>query len=1418
MSLDRGTGPSTGGRGGQRVASNLTQVLEDDQDAGQRSSVNFSRPMSPASAAKSGWFGGPVVNQDAVQRMASTSRPATSSGVAGAGVRNAQQSVQNAADRPVKTHQISQGVQGSRLSSGSMRSKPSGTAVESRSYLQPTQRAPSAPVDPKSPDAVFDPSTRTFVHKQDAMARHRELNEEPEQPVRHYVAQHVEEHSTPRVAQQQQHHQPAPRTPSPVRRPAQREVSPAAQLPRIDTSARIRRPEDPPTGIPKHDPQSASTDERPKSGHFEDTNVQPEKHVDTIHKPEDNVQPTHIDVMVSPKLALNQDSSYPRLPKPAVATTTNTLAREGKGSVRAANDRGQSLSPPRNAHFAPVAVELAGIKHQPPPRSISPAKSALKSSPSVSRRSNSPVAQNGRLLSQGAPSEASDTTSDGGSKKRRSIRVSFEETPIVAGTSAYADSETPISPSGLAASKWSPSTEKDNEFDDFMKPRPALPSFGSIRDKERRSAHDEVPEKVTETVSSTPMSASVGSVGEPLQSSNDHAIAGIVAQDLATKHASLNDPLPPEVTSVEGSGYVSDSSSEDDGGSDLQKHGSLDDSSQILPVPEPKSLTTPHEEKPTTPSSIKEQVIQVPNIALLPATPSPTEKPEPKFQSMTIPGGWDDDVVEPRKAEVSSAAAKPLEPAEPVHHPSNLHELIARDEESSDDNSSIYSDAYEDLSDVEGGFGSIDAMVESPVKTSPTGLMFSKFADKTTNEPTSSGLRNETHVDDEPELETAPAQTWDATRQHWNDLHEARKQPRADDSSADEAQRRSGVAARVTAAPVKREQPKAEPRVDSSVQSKPIAPKSQTSQPASKPLKSAMKKTTPAQSTPAVQAQPQIRKTMRDQNPQDTRTSQPQMRTSMRGPPNLDLRATDAPIQMRRSMRGGNPPREQPQMRSSMRGSNPSAASNTGLAASRHSMMPVEQKPARAALQKKHIPPAAVAAKSRPQSMPVAPTKPVASVPTYDSDSDASASSFQRARGRRNNNQGERYTMRASMRQAPAPTMRANAPAPKAIRSISPPGSPTPALRKSMRPSSPNPDPPKSSKFSIRSLSPMGRFRSSKPIEAAPPSPTQPKKKGGLSKQPKTKAPTTERAKPAFKSRFADSSDEDEDSRPSRFQSRFADSDDDEPADYTLPPGLAPVRGIPRKAGEEDGDSTDLEEEVDDAPVPLAAQKEMGAGPQTNGASNGLSNGNAAGQGASLTTGTLRDSKHAPLPSFEGGGKSKTKRGFFGLGKKKSVAKPENTAQAATTTNDATQSTTAPPSEIPLPPQQRNRDQGLPLTPIDEDKDIGTPVQNSPQTKRSPKLQRRSTPEWPLPHNNIPVPPIPEDARPMSSDGITPRRPRFQVRQSSQISTATAPIGDTSGGDTSGGDTSGLGRSVSYGRSGKKKKFQGLRRVFGLND
>ncbi|CAO2652169.1 Nn.00g004520.m01.CDS01 [Neocucurbitaria sp. VM-36] len=1415
VSLDRGE-QSTAPRG-QRPPSHLAHVSEEDDAAGR--SVNFSRPMSPGTPtpkqspsqqAGRGWFGGPVLNQEAVQRMASTSRPKTSSGIPDYDLRNAQQSVQNAVNRPVKTHQYAQGVEGSRLSSGSMRAKPSGTAVQSRSFLPSVAQHAPRPVDPNSPNAIYDPSTRTFIHKQDAMARHRELHQEPDHESQQYVSHHVDDYQPRQIPQ----HQQAPRSPSPVRQYVQyvREEPPAPQRrevvagPGSTTVAHMRESEAQPAAHLAPEPRAGLMLEGRNSEDFADADIQSREHANARGQWEGIAQDVKHETpgpVTSPVFTANQDSPYPRLGTPVSTTTTttkNNIAEQGSDSVRTGHDRQSSLSPPRNAHFAPLAVELAGEKHQPPPRSISPAKSALKPSPSVSRRGSSPIAQNGRLQSRGASSEASDTTSEDGTKKKRSVRVSFEEKPVIAGTAAYSDVETPTSPTGLGASKWSPAaSNQDDEFTDFMKPRSALPSFSSIRDKDRRSTEDDVAEKVTETVSTTPMSASVGSIGEPLQASSDHVVGGILAQDFAHKQGSSNDPLPPEVTTVEGSGYVSDSSED----STLQKHGEEKEPTQQPPVPEPKSLTTPLDEMSSTPGSAIERIVEVPQIALLPATPSPYERPEPKFQSMMIPGGWDEEFLDGSERSVTPTGTVSKEvPAVPVVDPMPQQPtpVLHTEDDTTDDNSSVYSDAYEDLTDTEGGFGSIDAMVEKPVVPSSSGLLSSKYADKNATESVvespQSKLQIDTSADDDADPETTPTQTstqdWVATSEHWSGVTAARKQPQHDESPDEQRSHAKDVITRVMQAPVTRDDPRAGPRADHQVVAK-EAPKIPTSGPVSqsstKPLKSALKKGPVAQLAQATESQ--IRQTMRGAPPRQGASSDIQMKRTMRGGPSTASRAEP---QIRSSMRANNDtmPRAGPQMRKSMRSDDTVPPPSMGLAASRHSMLPLDTKPPRGALQKRNIPAAVSAPKPRPQSVPAA--KPAAApAPTYDSDSDASASSFQRTRASRNRNQGGRYTMRGSMRNEPAPTMRATAPAPRQVRSISPPVSPSPAMHKSMRPSSPTPEPVKNSKFSIRSLSPMGRFRSSKNFDAGPPSPTQPKKMPAFNKQPKQKALVAERAKAhktPIKSRFADSSDEDGDDKPRRFQSRFVDSDSDDEEDYILPPGLAPVRGIPRRAGEEDGDSTDLEEEVDNDNLMPSSTPATKSGPATNGVTNGKSRATANGEGASLATGSLRDSKHAPtLPTFEGGSKTKTKRGFFGLGKKKTT----------TTQAEAPQPDSAPSGQpdIPLPPAQPSRELGLPLTPIDEDKDFGTPEQASPESKKSPKLQRRSTPEWPLP----PPPAIGKDERPMSSDGITPRRPRFGNRQASGMSNVTDPIVDAPG------------RFVSYGRSGKKKKFQGLRRI-----
>ncbi|ORY17300.1 hypothetical protein BCR34DRAFT_52001 [Clohesyomyces aquaticus] len=1405
VSLDRGGGNPTGR--GQAKGSRLSQVPENDMDNSPRS-INFSRPMSPASSplrpvasekGGSGWFAAPVVNSEPALRGGRT-QPKPAAGFSAQDVHHVQQSVQNAANGPVSTRktQLAHGVEGSRLSSGSMRAKPPGSAMPSV-YSQASRsgsRELQQTIDPKSPQAVYDPSTRTFIPKQQAMARFRELHQDAEEP-QEYTAQP----ERPRVAQRQ----PSPvrqvvrRPPSPPPQPQHREESPVRH-------AAVRPPSPPHSGVEEQEERPASPGYQTRAGALlarqssedyaeDDMRSAPDSN---IGRKMDTAPPATLENIpespLSPKKALNQDSPYPRIGTPTNPPPTSSNAANGRV------DRTHSLSPPRNAHFAAVAVEFPnGVIHQPLPRSVSPAKSALKSSPSVSRRNSSPMpnplTNNVKNSTRIAPSEASDTMSDDGlKKKKKSVRVSFDEDPVIAGTSAYGPSETPSSPTGLSSSRWSP-TQQEQDFDDVMKPRPTLPSFGSVRDRNRRMEDGEVPEKVTETVSSS-MSTSVGSMAEPLEPSSDHALAGILTQDFATKkgsqksepHAtrSSNDPLPPEVTTVEGSGYYSDSDYSETHDSHAAATAANETRREAsVPKAEPKTLTAPVESHPPR--------TEVPIIAIQPASPSPVEKPEPKFKIARpfVPGGWDED-EDSEQEDIAKPAPQPTEPiatqAPPQTTPLSLAQL-QEDESSSDDNSSIYSDAYEDLSENEdGGFASIDAVVESPVVPPGSGLMFSKHAEpKASESQPKSTLRNEYQTVSEGKI-SATTEDWDATREHWSGLSEAQKA--TEQPSAMQPPKQHSPPQEKSQAPILQD-PK---------------PKPKAKQTKNKPERRIQVEPTPQIAQPARVSQPQL-------------SAQPRKSALKKSTP--AEQHTGPETHMKKTMRGGPAESSAPQqggthMRKSMRGNDRALQ---GLAASRHSMPPMDTKPPKGALQKKHIP-AAVVPKARPQtSSGQLTTKSIAPV-TYDSDSDASVSSFRRERPRTSGAQAGRYTMRGSMRSGPpiaAPTMRSSS-RPSSARPMAPAtaASPPPTLRKSMRPTSPTPEPMapiahsgiKSSKFSIRSLSPAGRFRGMRKMsEDIPPLPTKvapakaapPRmmaaKKPGFSKPSKSPVPIN--AKPRFKSRFADSSSEDEDDRPRRFQSRFADSDDED--DFELPPGLAPVRGIPRRAGEEDGDSTDLEDEASDtepAPATSLPKDIEKNGPTAN------------GQGTAFDAGSLRKSKHAPaeLPAFKGGKRSGSKRGFFGLGKKKTSAAPADVIEAQAAKDAAT--------DIPMPPPHRNSDNNVnrPLTPIGEDKSFE--ADQSPQSPlRSPKLQRRSTPQWGRSASDswpLPQPPkIGEDVRPQSSDGVIPRRPSLRPtlsKRNSAMSEARTIVDPKTG------------KNVIVGRDGKKKRFQGLRRVFGLND
>ncbi|TQB70222.1 hypothetical protein MPDQ_000777 [Monascus purpureus] len=178
----------------------------------------------------------------------------------------------------------------------------------------------------------------------------------------------------------------------------------------------------------------------------------------------------------------------------------------------------QSTSPGRSAHFSNQlsVADAVGRLHTPPPRSMSPVKSALKHSP---RDSLSPDARPVH-----SPSEMSDGTSiasDDGVRmgfRKRQVKVSFDDEAEVVGvaSSPPTSPEDPVFPVSAPEKKSKTNwfgvgkrkrAQMDNisgdEFERMLKPRPALPSFGSVRVAKDSSKCHTVGEDMSDNESTT---------------------------------------------------------------------------------------------------------------------------------------------------------------------------------------------------------------------------------------------------------------------------------------------------------------------------------------------------------------------------------------------------------------------------------------------------------------------------------------------------------------------------------------------------------------------------------------------------------------------------------------------------------------------------------------------------------------------------------------------------------------------------------------------------------------------------------------------------------------------------------------------------------------------------------------------------
>lgn len=480
---------------------------------------------------------------------------------------------------------------------------------------------------------------------------------------------------------------------------------------------------------------------------------------------------------------------------PASDSQPTTL--QGRRTSGIQRERSVSSSPVRTAHFGSVQDSLT-VKHCPPPRSVSPRKSALKNSTSPDRRS---LDDN--------ESEVSTTFSqrdDATVARKRSVRVSFDDSnTVVVGESpgpALGDSLILASPPN-ARRPWygnigrAKKTEMASlDDDEIMKPRPVLPSFGSVRDKKPRdniASNEERPlvRPVPDASTSPSVSASASSLPPiphvsdelltdtslaAMTTSGDSAAPTQAESDqrarIAANTSRFREPLPPVVTSIEGTGYASDTASSEDeqtqavstdqvrteadgNRTDTQppvhQQGAIPDvstarSSNRLSEVSIASSDASFQDA----ASIAEQGDNIahqdiPTIAVSTPTPPPAKDKSSKY--FDVPGGFPEDDSEPPTpdadprsgtehvpASESSGSTTPtpvrqgtfepqVRPENAIHTPQIPASVIAplapaEEEKDEDDNSSIYSDASDHFTDTEnGGFMSLDAIVESPIPT-----------------------------------------------------------------------------------------------------------------------------------------------------------------------------------------------------------------------------------------------------------------------------------------------------------------------------------------------------------------------------------------------------------------------------------------------------------------------------------------------------------------------------------------------------------------------------------------------------------------------------------------------------------------------------------------------------------------------------
>ncbi|GFF45160.1 hypothetical protein IFM58399_07474 [Aspergillus lentulus] len=378
--------------------------------------------------------------------------------------------------------------------------------------------------------------------------------------------------------------------------------------------------------------------------------------------------------------------------------------------------RYSSSSPGRSARFSSQLAVTGIAEHQPPPRSVSPVKSALKN---ARKSSLSPDGRNGGILRPGPSiSELSDATSvasDDGSRlgyRRKPVKVSFDDDTEIVGVAASPPTSpeelTPEPPEkfrartgwfGVGKRKTSQrDTVRPNEFDEVLKPRPALPSFGSIRGR-----REDEPEPAQPDFSDNESTASseFDAVVSGWSVSTDHPVQGIMSHPSVTNHPS--DTEVGRIALVEPSeGPSGQTNNEVRQDGDLV-HEPASQASQALKL----SVADAHLMREQGPLMTPDVELALQGMVAQTTSPG-AEKGRSSLEIYRVPGGF------PRTSLEHEPKAASRRKGKRRSRGKSIDENMPNGKESGDESGeSIYSDAEEG---VDGdGFGSINAIVDARI-------------------------------------------------------------------------------------------------------------------------------------------------------------------------------------------------------------------------------------------------------------------------------------------------------------------------------------------------------------------------------------------------------------------------------------------------------------------------------------------------------------------------------------------------------------------------------------------------------------------------------------------------------------------------------------------------------------------------------